>query len=369
VDRFVTDTWYSNNLVQALSKLCPIHYYADVFAPKKKHVKPFWHGIFFPFQIVRESIRDGVNVVHLQFELNMFGRTVTNLAFPFLLFFLRLVRKKVIVTLHGVIPYELFKSKKITEIVPTDVVFPPSILKIAMFCVYGSISKLSNKMIVHSPIFKKWLLQYRINTQKIDIIPHGISTDRKVSMVKKWKDFGSRIVLNFGVITPRKGLETLISAFANLDVDDAKLVIAGREMPYYVGYFDKIKELVKKHGIEDRVLFTGFLPDKEVHYLFEKAEIVVIPYHVCISASGVLSYAVQHAKPTIVTETEFFMEELSRSESLFVPVDDVNELKNAMEQLLKNGALKNEFSKQIALKAKANNWEKVAQKHLEVYRL
>lgn len=365
VDRYVTDTWYSSALYRALSEHCEVSYYGDKSA--KGNVKPVWSTPWFPLQILREAIRDKINVVHLQFEINMFGSAYTNLLIPVLLFLIRLVRKKVVVTIHGVIPYKLFKSGKIKLILPKDAIKNIILMKYATFCLYGSLSKLSSKIIVHSQIFKRWLLEYLLNPEKIFIIPHGIDTNREVHPVKRWKNFGSRIVLNFGVITPRKGLETLIPAFAQLNSPNTVLLIVGREMPYYIGYKEKIEKLVKEYVVNDRVLFTGFLGDDEVHYLFEKAEIVVFPYSISISASGALSFAIQHCKPTIVTSTEFFSEELTQNEAIFVPIDDVEALRNVMKTLLESSSLREALSSKLELKAQRNTWEKVATLTLEIY--
>lgn len=346
VDRYVSEMWYSNMLTKALSKHCPTMYYSD---------KNVWKHPFIPFQILRQSIRDRVSIVHLQFELYTFGSVYMNLFVPLMLLMVRLVKKKVVVTIHGVFPKSLFDSGQIHKIIPTNVPNRPSLLKLLFFCIYHSLYVLSSKIIVHSEVFKTWLEEYGINPKKVVVIRHGVDNPRP------------RIILNFGVLTPRKGLETLISAFAKLNVPRAKLVIAGREMPYYQGYLKKLKSLVTKHKVEDKVAFTGFLSDEEVHSFFDVAEIVVLPYRVCVSASGPLVTAIQHCKPTIVTETEFFMEELGVDEAMFVPVDDVEQLKDAMETLLKNKGLQQRLSEALKGKAESRSWQKVAEKTLEAY--
>lgn len=357
VDRYVTDTWYSYALSKALSKSCKTFYYSD---------KNVWSSNLFPFQILRQSIKDRIDVVHLQFELNMFGSTYTNLFVPILLSLVRLARKKIVVTIHGTIPKHLFDSGKIKAIIPKGVPSRPKLLKAVMFVMYGSLSKLCSKIIVHSKIFKRWMMQYQLNPKKILVIPHGNSTDRNVKDIAKWKDFGSRIILNFGVISPRKGLETLILAFGKLKEENVALFIVGREMPYYLGYSDKIKRLGKDCG--GVIVFTGFVSDEEMHYLFEKAEIVVLPYNICISASGALAIAIQHSKPLIVTRTDFFKEELSTNEAIFVSIDDPKELTKAMERLLKDEGLRQHLAKTLRKKAEKNCWDKVAEQTVEVYR-
>src|SRR6185503_17472706 len=67
------------------------------------------------------------------------------------------------------------------------------------------------------------------------------------------------IVLFLGKLTPRKGLDVLIQAFAQLDRPDATLVIAGNDM----GSGGAVRAAIRAHHLDQRVRFTGLLRGHE----------------------------------------------------------------------------------------------------------
>ena len=334
-------------------------------------MKKVWSPKFFPFQIFREILRDNPDIVHLQFELNMFGPLYTNFLIPVLILLLKLSGKRTVVTIHGIIPRTWFSPQKIGRILPAGVLrnrMPLSLFKLLMFHLFKMLDGIAFRIVVHSNVFKRWLSAYPVSQDKVHVVPHGCGslTALNPKSQGKWENLKGRIILNFGIIAPRKGIDTLIEAFARLNLQDVSLVIVGREMPYYAGYLRRLRELVKKHRLESKVIFTGFLPAEEVHYLFDRAVLVVFPYIMTISASGALSYAIQHYKPIIVTDTEFFREEL-KDAALFVQAGNVEELAEAIRRLLEDEKLRISLSRTLVKKAEEKSWEAVARKMLEVY--
>lgn len=86
------------------------------------------------------------------------------------------------------------------------------------------------------------------------------------------------LVLFLGRIEPIKGLDILLKSWADVmnlyDRDHAMLVIAG---PDYRGYAWKLKKLIRKLNITDRVIFTGILDDKAKWAAYKRADIFVLP--------------------------------------------------------------------------------------------
>jgi glycosyltransferase involved in cell wall biosynthesis len=81
------------------------------------------------------------------------------------------------------------------------------------------------------------------------------------------------IVLFLSRIDPKKGLDLLVPAFARIP-GDAVLVIAG---PDRVGYRAAVEQLIAKHGVTDRVLFTGMLQGRERVEALAAATIFALP--------------------------------------------------------------------------------------------
>ncbi len=89
-----------------------------------------------------------------------------------------------------------------------------------------------------------------------------------------------RFLLYVGGISPHKNLSTLIDAFNQIaDSDDGlKLVLVGdyKDDPFFSAYPD-LKAQVHQFGLEDRVIFTGFIPDEDLAYLYNAAALLVFP--------------------------------------------------------------------------------------------
>jgi len=333
--------------------------------------RSLWSPSLFPFQIIRQSLRDRVRLIHLQFEFTTFGHFYTSLFIvPFLLL-LKLLRFKIIITLHGPIFPRNSSNEIISILKPTNTKIPLVMIKFYIVITYILMSKLSSAIIVHGRCFKKWLTGYGV--KNCYVIPHGIMESREVYTTsdKETRIDKATYILSFGVLSPRKGLENLLQAFFEVlknEDKNIKLIIAGDEPPYYRGYKKKLVDMAYSLGIKNKVIFTGYVSDDRLDELFRQAEIVVIPYLYSASASGPLSLAIQHGKPIIATATEFFAEELCNGEAaLLVPRGKPEDLAKAIKLLITNEDLKNRLIERTGLIAKEKSWKKVAQKTFELY--
>lgn len=113
-------------------------------------------------------------------------------------------------------------------------------------------------------------------------------------------DQQKRYMLFFGIIRDYKGLDLLLQAFADarLQNDELRLIVAGEFYNNAAQYFQQEKEL----GLEGRVIwFQHFVPDSEVKYYFNAADIIVQPYK-SATQSGVTQIAYHFEKPMLVTK-------------------------------------------------------------------
>jgi glycosyltransferase involved in cell wall biosynthesis len=91
-----------------------------------------------------------------------------------------------------------------------------------------------------------------------------------------------RFLLYVGGISPHKNLNTLIDAFKKMVEDgkagDLKLVLVGdyADDPFFSAY-PKLRKQVQGSGLADRILFTGFVPDGDLAYLYNAAALLVFP--------------------------------------------------------------------------------------------
>lgn len=92
---------------------------------------------------------------------------------------------------------------------------------------------------------------------------------------------GDRFLLYVGGISPHKNLKALILAFKRThdsETDRPKLILVGdyENDPFFSAYPD-LRRQVSDLGLDDRVLFTGFVPDEDLAYLYNAAMMLVFP--------------------------------------------------------------------------------------------
>jgi glycosyltransferase involved in cell wall biosynthesis len=81
------------------------------------------------------------------------------------------------------------------------------------------------------------------------------------------------LVAYLGKLTPRKRVDVLVQAFAQLRVANATLVVAGNDM----GSGDATRAAVNQLGVESRTIFTGLLRGPARLELLASADVVVYP--------------------------------------------------------------------------------------------
>jgi glycosyltransferase involved in cell wall biosynthesis len=115
---------------------------------------------------------------------------------------------------------------------------------------------------------------------KFSVIPNGVSInefEEKFDALEFRKNYAKeeeKIVLYVGRHVYEKGIQLLIEAVPDIinTHGNVKFIIAGKG-----AMTEELKEKVKFLGIEDKVLFTGYLDDKSKNKLYKVADASVFP--------------------------------------------------------------------------------------------
>lgn len=102
-----------------------------------------------------------------------------------------------------------------------------------------------------------------------------VSSDESQKVLKKY-NIEKPYLLDVGTINPRKNLEFLVNVFAEFKKTaktDHHLVITGKKGWHYDVLFAKVKKL----GLENEVIFTGYIEDDEKPAIYQNAAVFMFP--------------------------------------------------------------------------------------------
>ena len=134
-------------------------------------------------------------------------------------------------------------------------------------------------------------------------------------------------------ITPEKGIHFLVRAMAELkEKTPIKLLIVGG--PYFqkdVDYMEELKQEVADLGVEDSVIFTGFLSDTRI--VTSLLDIVLVPSIIPEACPRTIIEAMAVGKPVIATPLGGSKELVTSETGILVPPEDASAIANAITTL------------------------------------
>lgn len=186
----------------------------------------------------------------------------------------------------------------------------------------------------------------------------GLEKVRKVYGIKK--DF----ILAVSLISPRKNLVRLIKAFKLLRDKkniDCQLVIVGRKGWLYGDIFRE----VRLSGLEEEVVFCGYVPRKDLLYLYNAAAIFVYPS--LYEGFGLPILEAMACGCPVVASNTSSMPEVCGEAALLVNPHNTEELTGALAKAREDRSLCQSLVEKGLSQAKKFSWEKAAKETLAVY--
>lgn len=183
----------------------------------------------------------------------------------------------------------------------------------------------------------------------------------------------------FGFVHHRKGADTLLRALSILTADrtgppNPQLLMIGGQTgasdPTNIAYLDQIQTLIAELGLEDRVLWTGYVPAEEVTANFHAADLCVLPFRDGVSfLHGTFHAALAHGVPILTTRPRVHLPELvDGGNVLLVPPDDPQALAEAIIQLVALPDLQQTLGQGARTLSAQFRWDKIAADTLALYR-
>ncbi len=196
--------------------------------------------------------------------------------------------------------------------------------------------KKADKILVVSNALKNGVIRMGIKEEKVKVIPNGIESD--IFYPEDKNNARSRLSLNsdniilicIARLSPEKGVDYLIKAFAGLKDDMARLYIIGDGIEKR-----RLIELTQQTGLNGRVKFVGERPQKEIPDWINSADIVCLP-SLSEGWPNVLMESLACGKPVVASRVGGVPEIITSDKlGILVPPGDVERLSEGIKMALK----------------------------------
>jgi len=267
----------------------------------------------------------------------------------------------VIVTIHDLIPYIMpetvgmgYLNRFLKEI--------PRIMESAKGII--TVSEYSKKDILRFfPSFPADKIFVTPLATNINLRP--ISKDYCKGYMKTNLKVEDPYILYIGGFSLRKNVRELILSFSSIEKDlklPHKLLITG-------SLKDEgkcLKELVHSMGLENKVIFTGYLDDSLLPILYSGAEAFVYPS--LYEGFGLPPLEAMSCKTPVITSNLTSIPEVTADAAILIDPFNKDELKEALLKVLNNSSIKEELSEKGYKKSLDFSWEKTADRTLNAYK-
>ncbi|WP_413376062.1 glycosyltransferase family 4 protein [Paenibacillus taichungensis] len=182
------------------------------------------------------------------------------------------------VGIAGPVMKACFRTRYFTYVHGLDVM---GMLNSKLFPVLMHILRRSDKVIANSQYTRSRLIELGIREEQIVIIPPGLNIGKLKSVSSEEEDVrnkydlhGKKVMITVSRLVERKGHDITLRAIRHVAprIPNLKYVICG-EGPYR----SELERLVGQYALEDIVVFTGGIPDHELHQLYQCSDLFIMP--------------------------------------------------------------------------------------------
>jgi glycosyltransferase involved in cell wall biosynthesis len=197
-----------------------------------------------------------------------------------------------------------------------------------------------------TPTALKFLKKYGLKTQSM-AVTNGIDTSvfksrsKNSKIAQKYQIKNKPTILYLGRVDGEKRIDIIIKATANLiKSTDCQLVIAG-----FGNAMDDLRKLSASLGIDDKVVFTGFIEEEDKPAIYNLCDLFVISSPAELQSIVTLE-AMACAKPIVAVDVAALHELVHNGENGYLfKEDDSNELSEKLKKLLSSKSLMQKFGK------------------------
>ena len=238
----------------------------------------------------------------------------------------------------------------------------------------------STKIIVMAEKGREFLRSvHDVPARKIEVIPHGIPDFPflETHHAKAKVGFsGKTIILTFGLLSPNKGIETMLDAMPGIvkSCPNAVYVILGATHPNLVrdhgeAHRESLMARAQKLGIENHVVFFDqFVEQATLLDFISMCDVYVTPYlNEAQMTSGTLAYSFGLGKAVVSTPYWHAKELLADGRGILVPFADAEALTAEISALLTNDVRRQAMRERAYAASRSMTWAQTAKRYLTAF--
>lgn len=190
-----------------------------------------------------------------------------------------------------------------------------------------------------------------------------IEEEARLTEVKERYGLHEPFVLTIGNLQPRKNMIRLVKAHASLRKKGFahQLVIVGQAYWRTSDIFRAVKE----YGLEDKVVFTGYVPDADLPLLYNAADLFT--FVSLYEGFGLPVLEAMACGTPVVSSRGGSLPEVVGDAGVLVDPLDVEGIAQAMAEVLSQPQLASQLRAKGLKQAASFSWQRMAQETLSVY--
>jgi glycosyltransferase involved in cell wall biosynthesis len=208
-----------------------------------------------------------------------------------------------------------------------------------------------------------------VPSESVTVVHHGIRSQfhpvpqKEVNKIRTLYRLPDRYIIYVGLVERRKNLVRLIEALEPLwrTGEERPLVLVGAPGKD----FDKIMSKVHELNLDQRVILTGYVPDKHLPPLYTGADLLVFPS--LYEGFGLPPLEAMSCGTPVLCSNTSSLPEIVSDAAITVDPYDVNMMTDRLKVLLRDVELRTAMAEKGVKRAAQFSWLNSAEKTFGVY--
>ena len=200
------------------------------------------------------------------------------------------------------------------------------------------------------------------------VLPRSVEMDQVLQRFQLNGD--TRFLLYVGGISPHKNLKNLVSAYQQLVCDDrfsdVRLVLVGDyQNDSFFSDYPSLKQHIEELHLEEKVVFTGYIEDQDLAYLYNAASLLVLPS--LEEGFGLPAIEAMACGTPVSASNRGSLPELVGKAGRFFEPTDVRAIRDVIGQVLSDDLMRKEMRETGLTRARQFMWDNAAKDAVTIF--